>query len=81
MDAVGRWAGGRSLEHYLQESAAFLALRDVPSASLPVIEFLVGLYPCFERPPRRPWQRYFSRTRQIRARAASLRAALRGKGY
>ena len=77
---VGRWLNIRSLEHYLQETIAFLAMQSVTDEAEEVLRFLEELYPVFTQPPKRPWIHFSSRTLQVRSQITFVRRALAKAG-
>ena len=77
---IGRWLNARSLEHYLQEAVAFVAMQSVSDNVAARVEKLARLWPTFRRIPKKRWYRFFSRQRQFDASSAHLRRLLRQMG-
>ena len=77
---IGRWLNVRSLENYLQEAVASIALQAVSDEVAARMEKLANLWPIFRSAPKRRWYRFFSRKRQFDASSAHFRGLLRSAG-
>ena len=77
---ICRWRNVRSLEHYLQEAVAYLAMQTVSASVTRRIEQLANLWSVFDAPPRKRWYRFFSRVTQFDASSSHLKRLLRELG-
>ena len=77
---IGRWRNARSLEHYLQEAVAYLAMQTVSASVTRRIEQLANLWSVFDAPPQKRWYRFFSRVTQFDASSSHLKRLLREVG-
>ena len=61
---LGRWKVMETLDHYIQEASAALALIRLPADILATLQRLKAAAPRFGVPPEFPWECYFHRERQ-----------------
>jgi hypothetical protein len=61
----GRWRSITTLEHYIQEVAASMIIMDMPKGALQRLQRLARKAKVFMRPPKLPWESFFSRARQL----------------
>ena len=63
----GRWRNPRTLEHYVQEIVAALALSRLPPHVDSLMEAVRAAFPARPLPPPQEWSHFGSRATQIRA--------------
>ncbi len=76
----GRWASLNTLEHYLQEASAQLAMLQLEDSVLTRLSGICDRAVVFQAPPGQPWQSFFSRpSRRVpwTARGSTRRSARR----
>lgn len=66
---LGRWSSAVTLEHYVREATATMALSKVPLTAQREIARYVAKSSVFAQPPSAHWSHFFTRTRQIRSTA------------
>ena len=63
----GRWSSARTLQHYLQEAGAILAMLRLEDQALKRLELIVKSGSVFLKPPTDSWRFFFSRDAQLRS--------------
>jgi hypothetical protein len=77
---LGRWKSVSSLEVYLQEAVSYLIQQETTAEADELVERLVSFGKVFDVPPAKPWQRFFSRGRQIRMASLAMTRSLQRRG-
>ena len=62
---LGRWKSAQTLEHYIQEAAAFSVVLRLSPSSVVMLENLSSHVHVLSNPPAAPWSVFFSRKRQL----------------
>ena len=77
---LGRWRSSYSLEHYLQETIAFLVNTSITEEAEGRVLAMAALWEVFRAPPRKSWVQLMSRSKQLVSTERAIRKVLEAEG-